>query len=183
MAVGERIREEREKRGWTQGDLSKHSGTNRDTISGVESGRHRPRPSTLRKLAGAFGLEVRDLFEEATPRPKAVSAGPRATTRVMSREEVLVQIAYEDDMQGVRELVQDLAEQLKIGEYLGDARLVDSYREWQHAAHAMLDEVRSRRPQNYADKRAQHRLMALITALDRVPADVDEMQELLAVAG
>lgn len=71
MAVGERIREEREKRGWTQGDLSKHSGTNRDTISGVESGRHRPRPSTLRKLAGAFGLEVRDLFEEATPSPKA----------------------------------------------------------------------------------------------------------------
>ena len=71
MIVGERIREEREKRGWTQGDLSKHSGTNRDTISGVESGRHRPRPSTLRKIAGAFGLEVRDLFEAADS-PKAL---------------------------------------------------------------------------------------------------------------
>lgn len=76
MAVGERIREERDKRGWTQGDLSEHSGTNRDTISGIESGRHRPRPSTLRKIAVAFGLEVRDLFEDVTARPKAQAASP-----------------------------------------------------------------------------------------------------------
>lgn len=68
MAAGERIREEREKRGWTQGDLSEHSDTNRDTISGIESGRHRPRPSTLRKIAGAFGIEVRELFEVSTPK-------------------------------------------------------------------------------------------------------------------
>lgn len=68
MAAGERIREEREKRGWTQGDLSEHSGANRDTISGIESGRHRARPSTLRKIAGAFGMEVRELFEASTPK-------------------------------------------------------------------------------------------------------------------
>jgi len=42
-----------------------------DTISGVESGKHEPRPSTLRKLAGALDTEVSDLFsEELTSRPK-----------------------------------------------------------------------------------------------------------------
>ena len=63
MKAGESIRYERMIRGWTQDDLSKHAGIHRDTISGIESGRHRARPSTLRKLAGTFDCEIRDFYE------------------------------------------------------------------------------------------------------------------------
>jgi transcriptional regulator with XRE-family HTH domain len=63
-AIGERLREERLRNGWSQKDLARESKTNVDTISGIETGQHEPRPSTLRKLARALDIEVRDLFEE-----------------------------------------------------------------------------------------------------------------------
>ncbi len=68
--VGERIKAERRLKGWSQKDTEKVSGVNRDTLSGIESGRHEPRPSTLRKLATAFGIEVADFFRD-TALPKA----------------------------------------------------------------------------------------------------------------
>ncbi len=55
------IKELRRRKGWSQKDLSRASGVGSDTISGIESGRHEPRPSTLRKLATALGVEVADL--------------------------------------------------------------------------------------------------------------------------
>jgi len=64
--IGERLKEERLRNGWSQKDLAGESKTNVDTISGIETGQHEPRPSTLRKLARALGIEVRDLFEEPT---------------------------------------------------------------------------------------------------------------------
>lgn len=36
-----------------------------DTVSAIESGRRKPHPSTLRKLAAALSCEVSDFFEEA----------------------------------------------------------------------------------------------------------------------
>ena len=62
--IGERLKEERLRNGWSQRDLAQKSKTNVDTISGIETGQHEPRPSTLRKLAKALDIEVRDLFEE-----------------------------------------------------------------------------------------------------------------------
>jgi transcriptional regulator with XRE-family HTH domain len=63
-AIGDRLREERLRNGWSQKDLARESKTNVDTISGIETGQHEPRPSTLRKLAEALDIEVRDLFQE-----------------------------------------------------------------------------------------------------------------------
>jgi transcriptional regulator with XRE-family HTH domain len=60
-------------KGWSQKDLADKSGVGQDTISGIESGKHEPRPSTLRKLAEALDAEVVDFFsesEELTTRPK-----------------------------------------------------------------------------------------------------------------
>jgi transcriptional regulator with XRE-family HTH domain len=65
--IGERLKEERLRNGWSQKDLARESETNVDTISGIETGQHEPRPSTLRKLAKALSIEVRDLFEEPVP--------------------------------------------------------------------------------------------------------------------
>jgi transcriptional regulator with XRE-family HTH domain len=64
------LRELRRRKGLSQKDLAGKSGVGQDTISGIESGRHQARPSTLRKLADALGVEVEDLFREPEA-PKA----------------------------------------------------------------------------------------------------------------
>jgi transcriptional regulator with XRE-family HTH domain len=58
------VKEIRRRKGWSQKDLAKESGVGQDTISGIESGRHEPRPSTLRKLADALDVEVADFFRK-----------------------------------------------------------------------------------------------------------------------
>jgi transcriptional regulator with XRE-family HTH domain len=58
---GERLRQIRLMKGLSQRDLP----VAHDTISRIESGQRIPHPSTLRKLAEAMGVEVRDFFEEA----------------------------------------------------------------------------------------------------------------------
>jgi transcriptional regulator with XRE-family HTH domain len=63
----ETLRELRRRRGWSQKDLADSSRVGQDTISGIESGRHEPRPSTLRKLAEALEVEVVDFFREPAP--------------------------------------------------------------------------------------------------------------------
>jgi len=73
----ETLREFRRQKGWSQKDLADESGVGQDTISGIESGRHEPRPSTLRKLAEALDVEVADFFKEpALPLAEAPKTGP-----------------------------------------------------------------------------------------------------------
>lgn len=57
--IGERLRQTRMRRVWTQDDLARESGIPIVTISRIENGRHegQPRQSTIRKLAGALGVE------------------------------------------------------------------------------------------------------------------------------
>jgi transcriptional regulator with XRE-family HTH domain len=78
--IGERLREERLRNGWSQKDLARESKINVDTISGIETGQHEPRPSTLTKLAKALSIEVRDLFEEPalSGKAEAPATGPQS---------------------------------------------------------------------------------------------------------
>jgi transcriptional regulator with XRE-family HTH domain len=74
--VGERVKEERLMRGWSQRDLAQEAKTTAETVSSIETGQHQARPSTLRKLAGALGLEVADFFREpALPKGSAPETG------------------------------------------------------------------------------------------------------------
>ncbi len=50
-------------------------GVAQDTLSALESGRREPRPSTLKRLAEAYGVQVADFFEEVEDGPK-VAAPP-----------------------------------------------------------------------------------------------------------
>jgi transcriptional regulator with XRE-family HTH domain len=77
------VKEIRRRKGWSQKDLAEESGVGQDTISGIESGRHEPRPSTLRKLADALDVEVADFFREpALPLDEAPrEAGPPQVSR------------------------------------------------------------------------------------------------------
>ncbi len=56
--VGRRLLVIRERRMWTQVRLAEEAGVSPTTVSGIESGRIlRPHFGTLRKLAGALGVE------------------------------------------------------------------------------------------------------------------------------
>ena len=57
--VGERLREARRRKVWTQEDLARESGVPVVTISRIENDRqeNQPRPSTIRRLAAVLGVE------------------------------------------------------------------------------------------------------------------------------
>src|SRR5688500_5010113 len=57
--IGERLRQVRNRKVWTQEDLARESGVPVVTISRIENGRHegQPRQSTIRRLAAPLGVE------------------------------------------------------------------------------------------------------------------------------
>jgi putative transcriptional regulator len=65
-ALGEelanRLRAERDAKGWTQADLAERIGVSRKTINTIENGIFTPSTVIALKLARAFKLTVEDLF-------------------------------------------------------------------------------------------------------------------------
>ena len=61
----ENLREARRRAALTQGELADKAGVGITTIVRIETGEiTEPRVSTLRKLAGALGIEPRDLLQD-----------------------------------------------------------------------------------------------------------------------
>ena len=58
-----RLREVRESRLMTQGELARRAGVTAITISRLERGMHRPRFATVRRLAEALGVQPQALVE------------------------------------------------------------------------------------------------------------------------
>lgn len=56
-----RLREVRDELGYSQKELSDKTGIALSTISGIELGKHKARPVTLRKLADAMGVDIREI--------------------------------------------------------------------------------------------------------------------------
>src|SRR5262249_14124528 len=78
--AGGRLRALREQRGWTRRELSELAGVSQEAIYTHERGRKRPRPDTLRRLAGALGVSPADLADTGAapgpPRRGRLSAVP-----------------------------------------------------------------------------------------------------------
>ena len=65
MPVENKVREYREERGWSQGQLARKSGVGRSTISEAETGEHAPSLEAALRLARALGSMVDELFRLA----------------------------------------------------------------------------------------------------------------------
>ncbi|MQA87126.1 MAG: cupin domain-containing protein [Streptosporangiales bacterium] len=75
--VGERIREERLRRGMTLRGLARAVGVSASLVSQVETGKSRPSVSTLYAITQVLGISVEDVFdagETAVPEPAAMTA-------------------------------------------------------------------------------------------------------------
>lgn len=61
-ALGNRLREAREAKGWTQAELAERIGVSRKTVNTVENGVFVPSTVVALKLAAALGCPVEELF-------------------------------------------------------------------------------------------------------------------------
>lgn len=66
--IGERVRELREERSWTQQALAQKVGVSQSTVAGVESGAQFPGTALLSRLANVFRVGL-DFFYRETPNP------------------------------------------------------------------------------------------------------------------
>ena len=64
--VGQRIREERLKRGLSLRGLARAVGVSASLVSQIETGKSQPSVSTLYAITSALGISVQDVFEAAT---------------------------------------------------------------------------------------------------------------------
>jgi transcriptional regulator with XRE-family HTH domain len=176
--VGERLKEERLLRGWSQRDLAREAGTTAETISSIETGQHKPRPSTLRKLAKSLGIEVRDLFMEPVLSGKAEAPGtgheepPSNYVEISDEESERISNRIED---AVRHLL-GLSEEDSIPEeatqelheaFMGAVRRVAQSEIEQH-----LDEAFAEREEQIEKREAE-----LWRAFDRLRAEERERRE------
>ena len=98
---GEKLRQIRLQQGRSQRDMP----VAHDTVSAIESGRRNPHPSTLRKLAEALGVEVRDFFEE----PAVFRPAPPVDFDLERMIEELEEAEKPKDLAELRELIEERA--------------------------------------------------------------------------
>ena len=110
-AVGQRIKQERERRGVSQYRLAKLSGVSQPTISAIEADDQTRSPAvdTVEKIARALGCQVSDLMGEA-------QAGAKEYTQDQLRLLSIVQRLNSLGVQKVIEYAADLAENEKYRE-------------------------------------------------------------------
>jgi transcriptional regulator with XRE-family HTH domain len=79
IGIGERLRQLREAKGWSQGEAARRSGLLRPYICRVERGHTVPTLPILEKWAKALGVTLREFFNE-----EVVSRKPLKIVRVSS---------------------------------------------------------------------------------------------------
>lgn len=60
--IGQKVRQERERRGWSLTDLAENSGVSRAMINKVERGESSPTATLLARLSGAFDMSMSQLI-------------------------------------------------------------------------------------------------------------------------
>jgi transcriptional regulator with XRE-family HTH domain len=98
--VGLNVRRFRKERGLTQAELGERSAMPQGSVSDIETGRHVPHYSTLRRLADALGVAVPEFFDETDGRPKVpqLPDTPLATRAPEAIDEQLATLGELDDL-------------------------------------------------------------------------------------
>src|SRR6266498_2257391 len=73
LAIGVRVRQERQSRRWTLDQLSEAAGVSRRMLVTVEQGAANPSVGTLLRLSDALGVGLPALVEQAQPKPVKVT--------------------------------------------------------------------------------------------------------------
>jgi transcriptional regulator with XRE-family HTH domain len=86
MVIGKRLRQLREERSLSQGDIEKRTGLLRCYISRVENGHTVPSLETLEKLAAALQIPLYHLFYEGDVPPPLPNLSERYSTEELARD-------------------------------------------------------------------------------------------------
>jgi len=73
LAIGVRVRQERQSRGWTLDQLAEAAGVSRRMVVNVEQGAASPSVGTLLRISDALGVGLPTLVERPGPRPVKVT--------------------------------------------------------------------------------------------------------------
>ena len=87
MVIGKRIRQLREMKKLSQGDIEETTGLLRCYISRVENGHTVPSLETLERFAGALGVPLYQLFYENGGTPETPHPTPRKTIEELAEAE------------------------------------------------------------------------------------------------
>jgi transcriptional regulator with XRE-family HTH domain len=91
MIVGDRLREIRESKGLSQGDIEKRTGLLRCYISRVENGHTVPAVETLEKFARALEVQMYQFFFDSRHgEPSELNLAPPPRTAKLSRADAAV---------------------------------------------------------------------------------------------
>src|SRR5437016_38654 len=86
MIIGERLRELRDERGLSQGDIATRTGLMRCYISRVENGYTVPALSTIEKWARALPVPLYELFrDDANDASAAIPADPKKAAAALAQ--------------------------------------------------------------------------------------------------
>jgi transcriptional regulator with XRE-family HTH domain len=81
MEIGNRVRELRQERDWSQPELARRAGLTKASISLLELGKRVPGADTVEKLAQALDVEVGELFAREPALPKAEGRSSKTAER------------------------------------------------------------------------------------------------------
>lgn len=81
MVIGDRLRDIRKQKNFSQGEIEKRTGLLRCYISRVENGHTVPGVETLEKIARAFGVPIYQLFYDAERPLDLPAISPRKTRK------------------------------------------------------------------------------------------------------
>ena len=107
-SIGERIRQLREARGWTQDELAEAAEMNRVTVAKYERGIIEPRTKSLAKLAQAFEISADALIsgEQASPAEDERDLWElRESVRRDPERKILFDLARHADIEQVKQAV------------------------------------------------------------------------------
>ena len=116
--LGRYLRSMLAERGWSQNDLVRASGVDKTTMSGLFTGKTKPRPATLGRIEAALGLDMGTLALVATGNDK--EQADHTSLQEASDAELIAELTWRLEnktrqLQRARKAVEGQAEQVPAG--------------------------------------------------------------------